>query len=365
MVGKRKKPQATLTSKSKKTTRCNKNIQLHQDSEPEEEEQEEAKEESQEEEAQEEEAVDNEDDDSSDDDDDKEDSNNEDTTKLPSQGNKKTKRTRRSKPRGLGYTQEETETLLSCIHEVIPIGPQDWENVLHKNNQHFPDTARDVPSIRRKYNKLQSTRIPTGDPNCPPPHVRQAKRIHREIEEKMDAQAELEEEELGFPSSDVEDEVAAATTATTTVATPTTAVAVGENSPALFRRPKKARPDQQQGGVSNKVDGLLSVLVTKMVQDQDRAEEQRLERQQQREEMRLEREDQERRRHDESRRNDMMTMMMMTMMSAMVPTHLQGQMSQMMNEQTTATTTTTTTTNEDEQDKEDNEQVEVEDNNKN
>ena len=106
---------------------------------------------------------------------------------------------------------------------------------------------------------------------------------------------ELEEEELGFPSSDVEDEAATAATATTTVATPTTAVAVGENSPALFHCPKKARPENQQQGVSNKVDRLLSVLVTKMVQDQDRAEEQHLERQQQREEMRLEHENQERR----------------------------------------------------------------------
>ena len=142
MAGKRKKQQVTSTSKSKKTTRCNKNIQLHQDSEPEEEEQEEAKEESQEEaqeeeDQEEEEAVDNEDDDGDDDDNEEEDSNNEDTTKLPSQGNKATKRTRRQQPHGLGYTQEETETLLSCIHEVIPIGPQDWENVLFKHNQHF------------------------------------------------------------------------------------------------------------------------------------------------------------------------------------------------------------------------------------
>ena len=177
MAGKRKKQQASSTSKPKKTTRRNKNIQLHQDSEPEEEEQEEAKEESQEEaqeqeDQEEEEAVDDEDDDGDDDDNEEEDSNNEDTAKLPSQGNKTSKRTQRQKPRGLGYTQEETETLLSCIHEVIPIGPQDWENVLLKHNQHFPDTARDVPSIRRKYNKLQSTRIPTGDPNCPPMFVK-------------------------------------------------------------------------------------------------------------------------------------------------------------------------------------------------
>ena len=82
----------------------------------------------------------------------------------------------------------------------------------------------------------------------------------------MDAQEELNEEELGFPPSDVEDSIAVASPA---VASRTVSEAV--NSPALFRRAKRAKIEPQ--GISSKVDGLLSVLVTKMVQDQDRAEE--------------------------------------------------------------------------------------------
>ena len=289
-----RKKKATKSKKATVTTRS-KDTPLHQDSEEDEEqEQEETKEASVEQEEQEE--------DNNDDDDDEENEND-------NVDDSKKKSNRRTKPRGLGYTQEETETLLSCIHEVIPIGPQDWENVLTKHSEHFPDTERDVASIRRKYNKLQSARIPTGDPNCPP-LVRQAKRIHRDIEEKMDAQEELNEEELGFPPSDVEDSIAVASPA---VASRTVSEAV--NSPALFRRAKRAKIEPQ--GISSKVDGLLSVLVTKMVQDQDRAEEIRRERQQQQ--------------RNENRRNDMMTMMMMTMMSTMMPTQLQTQMNQMMN----------------------------------
>ena len=294
-----RKKKATKSKKATVTTRS-KDTPLHQDSEEDEEqEQEETKEASVEQEEQEE--------DNNDDDDDEENEND-------NVDDSKKKSNRRTKPRGLGYTQEETETLLSCIHEVIPIGPQDWENVLTKHSEHFPDTERDVASIRHKYNKLQSARIPTGDPNCPP-LVRQAKRIHRDIEEKMDAQEELNEEELGFPPSDVEDSIAVASpvAAAATVASRTVSEAV--NSPALFRCAKRAKIEPQ--GISSKVDGLLSVLVTKMVQDQDRAEEIRRERQQQQ--------------RNENRRNDMMTMMMMTMMSTMMPTQLQTQMNQMMN----------------------------------
>ena len=136
-------------------------------------------------------------------------------------------------------------------------------------------------SIRCKYNKLQSACVPTGDPNCSP-LVCQAKRIHWDIKEKMDAQEELNKEELGFPLSDAEDNIvvnspapATASAATATVATPTIPVPEAHNSPALFRHGKRAKIEPQ--GVSSKVNGLLSVLVTKMVQDQDRVEELRCE----------------------------------------------------------------------------------------
>ena len=304
------KKKATKSKKMAVTTRS-KDIPLHQDSEEDEEQE---QQEEQEEPEQEQES--NNDDD---DDDDANDSNVEEGA-ATSQASKR-KSTKRTKPCGLGYTQEETETLLSCIHEVIPIGPQDWENVLQKHYEKFPETDRDVTSIRRKYNKLHTARVPTGDPSCPP-LVRQAKRIHRDIEEKMDAQEELNEEELGFPSSDAEDNVVvdspapAAAVAATAVAAPTIPVPEAHNSPALFRRGKRAKIEPQ--GVSSKVDGLLSVLVTKMVQDQDRVEELRCERQQQQ--------------CIENRRNDMMTMMS-TMMATM-PSHLQRQMSQIVNGET-------------------------------
>ena len=115
-----------MTALLKKHTRNNK-LPLHQDYEPEEEEHEEDKQEAEEQEEQEEqeEVIVNDDDD--DDNNDDGTSYNEDTTKHCQPI--KTRKSRRTKPCGHGYMQEEIETLLSCIHKVIPIGPQEWENM--------------------------------------------------------------------------------------------------------------------------------------------------------------------------------------------------------------------------------------------
>ena len=154
---------------------------------------------------------------------------------------------------------------MTSIQEVLPIGPLDWEKVVQMHNDQFPNMARDLQSIRRKFNKLQASRIPTGDPTCPPA-VRRAKRIHRDIEEKMDAEEEMEEKELGFPNNN-ENEMTT-TTMTTTNPNPST---------PLFRQPKRARL-QQPEPVLSKMEGILSVLVTKMVADQSKTEELREER---------------------------------------------------------------------------------------
>ena len=139
----------------------------------------------------------------------------------------------------------------------------------------FPNMGRDLQSVRQKFNKLQASRIPTGDPTCPPA-VRRAKRIHRDIEEKMDAEEEMEEKELGFPNNN-ENEMTMMTMTNPNPSTP------------LFRQPKRARLPQPEP-VSSKMEGILSVLVTKMVADQSKTEELQEER---KEMMRFERKERE------------------------------------------------------------------------
>ena len=50
----------------------------------------------------------------------------------------------------------------------------------------YPDAARTVDSIKRKFKQLHNKKIPTGDPICPPA-VRCAKRVRMAIIELMDS----------------------------------------------------------------------------------------------------------------------------------------------------------------------------------
>ena len=98
-----------------------------------------------------------------------------------------------AKKRGPSYSNEEVKSLLGVIRRHLPIGPDEWEGVLVEHLESWPDTVRDVTSIRRKFSQLHNKKIPTGDPRCPP-LVKEAKRIVYEIKQ----QAEAEE----FESSD-------------------------------------------------------------------------------------------------------------------------------------------------------------------
>lgn len=70
-----------------------------------------------------------------------------------------------------------------------PIGGNDWSAVAAKFGEysvihHRPH--RDVESVKMKFDRLASTKKPTGDPSCPP-NVRRAKLIARSILGKVNA----------------------------------------------------------------------------------------------------------------------------------------------------------------------------------
>jgi hypothetical protein len=224
-----------------------------------------------------------------------------------------------SKKRGGGFSVEETMDLLLCIEEVVPIGPAQWDRVCDLHASKWSSQCRNVDSIRRKFKKLASEKVPTGDPNCPE-EVRSAKRIYRDIEAKMDAAEEMDDYELGLPADDDDGDDSAdkATNVTTTVESP---------NPLRRMRTPRSTPGEGAGG-----DSIMQVMMAKMMED-GKAREEREERRQQDRQLeerryqeersnreRLEREEKERRdrRDDEDKkRSDMMTMMMMNIMSKM------------------------------------------------
>jgi len=193
---------------------------------------------------------------------------------------------------------EETMGLLDVIQEILPIGPDEWEMVATKHCTKYPANLRDKDSLRRKFNKLAATKMPTGDPKCPD-DVRYAKMVSRKIEDKMESVEELEEEELGFPVDDAVE--TASTTGHTSTAAATATSPTKRNAVAAMPIRRGRPPLKPPSTSTSSTDQLLNLMMLKLVQDQDKQEERREERR--RVQMR------------ETRRQDMMQMMMVGMLT--------------------------------------------------
>ena len=94
------------------------------------------------------------------------------------------KKTKSSK-RGAGFCEDELDCLLDTLDKHLPIGKEEWDRTTAEHLTMYPEQARTVESIRRKFATLYRKKMPTGDPNCPEP-VRRAKRIHVAINQKAE-----------------------------------------------------------------------------------------------------------------------------------------------------------------------------------
>ena len=96
------------------------------------------------------------------------------------------------------YTREELLHLFAVMDRILPIGTEEWEQVLMEHSEVYP--GRDVDSIRRKYNTLHRKQVPTGSPNITP-EILAAKRVKYKIGDKADiggGEDEVFELEKGF-----------------------------------------------------------------------------------------------------------------------------------------------------------------------
>jgi hypothetical protein len=98
------------------------------------------------------------------------------------------------------YSNNELDLLLESVREILPISGREWEEVATRQASYFSDSRRTGEQLKKKYNRLAKTKIPTGDPNCPP-SVREAKRISRLIVEKTNGTAG-DEEDIFSPDDD-------------------------------------------------------------------------------------------------------------------------------------------------------------------
>jgi hypothetical protein len=87
--------------------------------------------------------------------------------------------------RGIGFTVQEVDVLLSAIERFLPIGPYEWDRVLAEHESHFPEAGRTKESLKRKFTVLYKARHPTGDPDIPADVLR-AKKAYQEITKKAE-----------------------------------------------------------------------------------------------------------------------------------------------------------------------------------
>jgi hypothetical protein len=87
---------------------------------------------------------------------------------------------------GPRFSIVEMEATMDAIEEILPVGPDEWEQVVETHATSYPELQRDRSSLRRKFAALYNTKMPKGDPKCPS-HVRHAKRANICIEERYDS----------------------------------------------------------------------------------------------------------------------------------------------------------------------------------
>ena len=75
--------------------------------------------------------------------------------------------------------------MLDLLHERLPVGKGEWEDVQKRHGQRFAEMERNADSLKRKFSALYRKPIPTGDPHIPA-DVRRAKHIRAEIAYRID-----------------------------------------------------------------------------------------------------------------------------------------------------------------------------------
>ena len=91
----------------------------------------------------------------------------------------------------------------------LPIGAEEWREIVAMHSVKSPYTTQDVASFQRKYAGLRRVNCPIGDPSCPL-NVCRAKHISAQIGERADVGKGNEEYDLennAFVSIDDKDDM--------------------------------------------------------------------------------------------------------------------------------------------------------------
>ena len=105
----------------------------------------------------------------------------------------------------VNYLDEELESLMELIVEVLPIDSEQWDTVVTKHAVKYP-YDRSKKSIRNKYNAIKKKKSSTGNPNMPR-YVKLARLAHHLIGKKANLGTGEEDFDMkkGFIDSEAEE----------------------------------------------------------------------------------------------------------------------------------------------------------------
>jgi hypothetical protein len=82
--------------------------------------------------------------------------------------------------RGFKFALSKIESLLEVVKAIVPTRNPNWEKILNKHASCYPKKDHTTQSLKRKFQELAYTKIPTGD-LIMPPHICKAKHIYYKI----------------------------------------------------------------------------------------------------------------------------------------------------------------------------------------
>lgn len=199
------------------------------------------------------------------------------------------------------YSKSEVNWMLEGLQKFLPIGTMDWSDVKDHHDLKYEANERTVDSIRRKFLAMARVKMGTGDPLIPD-HIREAKRIFKQIEEKSQGFDDLDAEVLGFGGVEEEEEAPQESATTAAVADSVSIVgSIARSTPSRrFVTPRAATAS----ATSSVADAVMLQLLASIQRNEDNAKER---------ERRFAAEQQERDRRWELEREDRRMMMMLMM----------------------------------------------------
>ena len=147
------------------------------------------------------------------------------------------------------YSREELFSLLATMERILPVGPEEWEQVVLEHSSQYP--GRDTQSIRRKYTALHRKKPSTGNPIVPPEVLIAARHVKKLLGHKVNlggGEKETLDIETGFSGQDQPQEQIPGATENTQPSAATVPV-LQQTGGGLAR----ARSSQSQGVVSSPV----------------------------------------------------------------------------------------------------------------